>query len=338
MSADRLQVAVVGCGRIGATMAQDPKQFQPATHAAAFHGNPETVLSALVDVEASRLDAAARMYPSAGRFRDVETMLRAVRPDIVCVATPPEQHRPVVEAAAAADVAAIVCEKPLADRIDDAIALTKACVGRLLFVNHTRCFDPLVREAVTEVRAGAIGRLVQGTCYYTAGVMNSGTHTLGLLRQLAGDVEWVMALANPCPSHAPGDENVDAILGLTEGGRLVLQVLDVKDYSIFDLWLLGSAGRMAFVNFGYEVERVGLCERTDVTGYQQLDIPHATRRGAPRSFMRGMASHVVGCLRGRERPVSTGEDGLAVLAVLEAIRRSAAGGGVRIAVNGGGTR
>ena len=46
--------------------------------------------------------------------------------------------------------------------------------------------------------------------------------------------------------------------------------------------------------------------------------------------MAGLAEHVVTCLDRREEPVSRGEDGLAALEVLLAIKASAGAGGSRV--------
>ena len=46
--------------------------------------------------------------------------------------------------------------------------------------------------------------------------------------------------------------------------------------------------------------------------------------------MTGLVEHTVACLDGIEKPVSRGEDGLAALEILLAIKASASAGGSRV--------
>ena len=100
MNHTQYRAAVVGCGRIGVTMEEDPKRILPATHAGAYRGCPRTELAAVVDVEIDRVTRAQRLFAGIQGFTSVEQMLDVIRPDIVSVATPAESHRETVEACA----------------------------------------------------------------------------------------------------------------------------------------------------------------------------------------------------------------------------------------------
>ncbi len=326
------RAAVVGCGRIGVLMEEDARRFRPATHAGAYQACADTELVALVDVDPERSRYAVRLFPGVESFVDVDVMLDTVRPDIVSVATPATDHRAVVEACARRGVRAVVCEKPIADSLKDGRAMVEACAASqtLLLVNHTRRFDPLIRAAQREIIAGALGAVTQATAYYTAGLFNSGTHMIDLMRLFLGDVAWVVGVANPGPSHPPHDASVDALLGFTSGARGVLQVQEVNDYAIFTLRLHGRAGSLVIDRFGFELERTGVRDCLEFTGYKELAGDRARREGSARSLMGALAAHVVACLDGPETPISRGEDGVAALEVLLAITASADSGGDRV--------
>ncbi len=332
MSLARYRAAVVGCGRIGVTMEEDQRRLSPATHAGAYRACPRTELVAVVDVDAERVAHATRSFSGVRGFTSVEAMLDAVHPEIVSVATPAGQHRAGVEACARRGVRAVICEKPIAESLDDGRAMIEACAagGTLLLIDHMRRFDPLLRGLRDEIVAGALGDVTQATAYYTAGVFNSGTHMVDLMRFFLGDVSWVLAVENSTASHPPGDFSADAILGFTSGARGVLQVQEVKDYSIFTLRLHGRSGAAVIDRFGFEVERMSVRDCADFSGYQELDSGSGRRQGGSRSFMAGLAEHVVACLDQRDEPVSRGEDGLAALEVLLAIKASVGAGGSRV--------
>jgi len=332
MSDTLYRSAVVGCGRIGMTMEEDPKQIKPATHARAFSNHPRVTLAGLVDIDPAKLAHARECFPDISTFLDAGEMLGSVNPNIVSVATPPAYHRAVVELCALGGVKAIICEKPIAETREDAEEMVDLCARResLLFINHVRRFDPMIREARAEVISGSIGQVLQATCYYTAGLWNTGTHVVDLLRFFLGEVSWVLAVPNDGASHPPGDVSVDAIVGFVSGARATLQSLEVGDYSIFDIRFYGRKGSLVLTRFGYEIERTGVVSRSDVSGYNELDGVGKKREGEPRSFMAFMVNHVVDCLDGCDHPVSRGEEGLAVLEILLALRESAARGGIRV--------
>jgi predicted dehydrogenase len=332
MSLRCYRAAVVGCGRIGVTMEEDPKRILPATHAGAYRACQRTELAAVVDVDADRVNRAQRLFAGVPGFKGVAQMLDFIRPDIVSIATPAESHREVVEACARCGVRAVICEKPIALSAGDGQRMIEACAnaGTLFVINHTRRFDPILRRLRDEIAAGKLGEITQATMYYTAGVFNTGTHAVDLLRFFLGEVAWVMAIENPGPSHPAGDFSVDALMGFTSGARAVLQVQEVKDYAIFTLHIHGRSGAAVIDRFGFEVERVYVRDCAEFGGYKELDVRNPCWEGGSRSFMTALVDHVVACLDLREKPVSTGEDGLAALKVLLALKESSEAGGRRI--------
>ncbi|PCE15655.1 dehydrogenase [Microbacterium sp. SZ1] len=101
----------------------------------------------------------------------------AWKPDAVVIAAENSRHRELVERAASAG-AHVLCEKPLATTVDDAVAMQRACdeAGVILMVAYPVRFSPVVRDALAELRAGRLGRILSVT-----GVNNG---------KLPGDRAW----------------------------------------------------------------------------------------------------------------------------------------------------
>lgn len=329
MSEATYRAVVVGCGRVGLAWERpEEPQPKPATHAGAFGRHPRVELAAVADLKPEALALARGLFPGVATFTDYRELLADVRPEIVAVATHEDAHLEIVEACAGLGVRAVVCEKPIARAVEDARRMIDVCAraGVLLFVNHTRRFDPAVRRVRDELAAGAIGQVVQATCYYTNGLFNTGTHLVDLLRFLLdSDVRWVLAVGNAQGAVPRGDVGVDALIEFASGARAALQCLDRDDYRIFDVHLYGRAGTLALTRSSYQVAWTRLTPPP-----RELDFDGQTRKGCARSFMESMAAHVVDCLDGRDRPISRGEDGLAALETLHALRVSASRGGVRL--------
>lgn len=85
----------------------------------------------------------------------------AWKPDAVVIAAENSRHRGLVERAAAEGVH-VLCEKPLATTVADAIAMRAACerAGVILMVAYPVRFAPAVRDAIGALRSGRLGRIL----------------------------------------------------------------------------------------------------------------------------------------------------------------------------------
>lgn len=326
----KYRAAVIGCGNIGADVSRYTDLVQPATHAGAFAAHPGIELAALVDIDSAKLERAKAFFPTAASFSDVRTMMETVKPDIVSVATPSGSHAALVLEAATFGPKAIVCEKPIADSVSDAEEMIRFCEERgiLLFINHMRRFDPLIRDAKT--RLDAWGPVLQARATYYRGLHNNGTHFLDLFRFFLGPATGVMALpSSPARTFEdlPGDGNYDGMILFASGAKAVLQSLDERFYSHQDIEFFAKGGRVSLRKFGFMNEYTSIEPSRSFVGHFELDADHSQVEGDFRSFMKSMPEHVVACLEGREQPLSRGEDGLAALRVIEALETSARQGG-----------
>lgn len=329
------RAALIGCGRIGAGVEGYSDKIQPWTHAGAYHENERIELVALVDTDQEKRTAAKKHFPEAALFASVREMMEQAKPDIVSIATPSETHASVLMEVAQFNPKAIVCEKPIAYSNEDAENMIRACNEKniLLFINHIRRFDPLIREAMGRLKD--IGDVIQANGRYTRGIFNNGTHLIDLLRFFLGDVIEVTAIRNPLTetfTDLKDDMNVDGFLFFASGARAAIQSYDSNDYSMFDYDFYGRKGRILLTHFGFDIEVMGVKNCSAFIGHRELDIRNAEIKGGVRSFTAPMVQHVVDCLDGKDSPVGTGEDGLAALKILNALKESALQEGRRISL------
>ena len=112
----RYRAALIGCGRMGAFIDNGGASPHAFSHAAGYLACPRTVLVALSDPRAEVMNRAGERYgvAAAHRYRDYREMLEREQPDIVSVATQPEQRAAIVIHACEHGARAIYAEKPLA--------------------------------------------------------------------------------------------------------------------------------------------------------------------------------------------------------------------------------
>ena len=145
---ETVRIAVIGLGAIA------------NEHLAACRAVAGAKIVAVCDVRAENVHARAAEFGARG-YTDFRALFVEVEIDLALVLTPASTHRPIVEAAAAAG-AHVFCEKPLANRLEDAEAMVAACdAARVkLFYGSIYRYLPAVRTARAMILAGAIGKVL----------------------------------------------------------------------------------------------------------------------------------------------------------------------------------
>jgi predicted dehydrogenase len=335
MKERRYRAVVVGCGKIGALFESEKKRIKPASHAGAIVQNRRTELVALVDTNEQNLASAGKIFPKAARYARLDACLKKERPDIVVIATPPMRRLSLVRACVEAGVRMIVCEKPLAVSVREARMIGDVIAGsRAIFVlNYQRRFSPLFARVRKDIRRGLLGRLEQVTCYYSNGLFNNGGHIIDSLRYLVGeDIVSVQAVRNTTHTTCPaGDMNVDALLTTKDGVRIALQSLDQRAYAIHDIHLMGRKGAVTLTDFGQRGVWRSV-RPSQFAGIKELSVVRGKELTVPLSATRDALAHAVRCFERKRSPESGIENGVAVLCVLEALKKSANAGGKAVRV------
>ncbi len=143
----KLGVGVIGVGEMGRRHAENLRRQVP-----------EARLIAIADVSAQRVKQVAEELEVDHAYRNMEEMLQRKDIDAVLIATPDNFHAAGIKAAAAAGKD-ILCEKPLAIKLEDAhAALREVARAKVrLQVGFMRRYDPAYARAMKRIDAGEIG-------------------------------------------------------------------------------------------------------------------------------------------------------------------------------------
>jgi UDP-N-acetyl-2-amino-2-deoxyglucuronate dehydrogenase len=136
------------------------------------------------------LAAAARFQAATGAavYDDFDRMLAAEQPDVVTIATDNGSHAALTVRAARAGVRAVVCEKPMAVHMGDALRMVDVCrdCDVRLVINHQRRMGD-VAVARAALASGLIGDVLELEGYCAGDFLSDGTHLVDSLLALAGD-------------------------------------------------------------------------------------------------------------------------------------------------------
>lgn len=142
-------VAVLGCGSIANSHFAGWRRLQQAG---------QIRLEVACDNNPERAHAAAEQYGAAGAATDFEEVVRRPEVRAVGICLPHHMHLPAIIAAARAGKH-VLCEKPLALNLDEAVEAITACreAGAVLMTANRDRFEPHARAVKRIIDSGLLG-------------------------------------------------------------------------------------------------------------------------------------------------------------------------------------
>jgi predicted dehydrogenase len=331
---DKVRAAVVGCGLIGKRRASEAAQ-----HA-------DSALVAVADTNAAAASAVTAEFACrhAARWQDV-----VVDPevDVVIVSTPNAFLAEIAVAALRAGKS-VLLEKPMGRTLEEARAIARAArdAGRLVKVGFNHRYHPAIRRARELLAAGAIGTPVNLRIRYGHGgrsgyekewrgnaelagggeLTDQGVHALDLIHCFAGPPSEVAAMLQTAVwPIAPLEDNGFAILRCGSGIIASIHTSWTQWKNLFSLELFGDRGALIVEGLGgsYGTETLHVHERAMQGGAPSIRTERF--EGADESWKAEWAEFVRAL---REGTLYDGgpNDGLVVMAALDALYRSARSG------------
>ncbi len=332
MSAEPLDVCVIGCGSMG------------RNHVRVLSDLPGVELRAIVDANTQVTAHLAHRY-RVPAYPTLEAMLDELTPQAAVVAVPTVEHLRIASALIERGVHVLV-EKPIAASVAEARELiTRAeAQGVALFVGHIERFNPAVLELRRRLSAGELGRVLhvearrQGP--FPARIQDVGVivdlavHDIDLLRFVTGsEVERVYAETTQRLHHAHEDM-VRATLRLADGVVGSLAIDWLTPTKVRELTVTGERGMFQvnlltqdltwFENAAAEEERDD--DIALLRGVQEgRMIRHLVKKREP---LVAELEAFVRFIHDRTADRVSGEDGTAAIRVAQAMIESSRSGAV----------
>ena len=342
----KFKIGIVGCGRIGSLLEEDPLRGKPCTHAGGFSALPTAQLSAACDIDHERLQKFGKRWNVTGLYTDFREMLLKENLDILCIATWTPLHASLTLEAVQAGVKGIFCEKPIATSLRQAQKMVRICQENSipLVINHERRWDAYYQQAHKLILSGKIGKIktiIGNALSWKPGkrsvsshgggpLFHDGTHLTDLLLFFAGPVAWVSGHETRPGGKKYIEETASAMLGFQNGAIGFIEGGGARKYFNFELDIQGTEGRILIGNYGRELYITKKSQR--FTGFQELEkvlFPEPKKCESP--FIGG-AREMLRTLRTGKAGVSTGKDGLRALEIISAVYQSAQQKGKRVLI------
>ncbi len=297
-------------------------------------------MSFVCDLDPKRLARVSGQYPSVRTTTDFREMLNDTLVDAVVVATPVHTHFELAMAALNAGKHVLV-EKPIASTADEAQRLIEEADrrGLVLMVDHTFVYTGAVRKMYDLVRQPDFGQLH----YYDSTRVNLGLfqHDVNVLWDLAVHDLSIMshvlgakplAVSATGQSQAPGQPEYAAFLTVYFADMIGHINVNWMSPVKVRRTLVGGSGRMIVYDDLETVEKIKLYDK----GVTMTENPEDIRKMLISYRTGDMWSpkldetealalevlHFVECIENGKTPITSGEQGLELVRILEAADKS----------------
>jgi predicted dehydrogenase len=312
-------------------------------HLHGYRACPRSEMVAICDVNEDRLKAVQQEYSIPLAFRTVEELFACDEVDAVSIALPNALHAPVAIAAAKAGKH-VLCEKPMSTNAKDAQRMVDAAKAagvhfQMMFNNRFRGDIQFLKRYIED---GELGELYYAKCgwvrreglpwskwFYTKALAGGGplydlgVHVLDMTMYLMGDVQpqTVMgsaytALAKKIRGEDYQVEDLGAAFIKCAGGQTIMLEASWAQH----------CQREHIYSSVYGTE--GGADTAPLRIYKDRHGVHVDLEPQPPGINGHEAGvkHFVDCILDKVPCISTGEDGVRVQKVLDAIYKSAESG------------
>jgi predicted dehydrogenase len=306
-----------------------------------FMGDTGTRVVAVCDRSKDRLAEVKRLYPSVEATTDPNDLFKNPDIDAIAIATPVATHFDLARDALRAGKHVLV-EKPIASSSEQASKLIDEAARRklVLLVDHTFVFTGAVTKIRDVIREDSFGKLQ----YYDSTRVNLGLfqHDVNVLWDLAvhdlSIMDFVLG-ASPVAvsatglSHVRGQPANVAFMTLFFDSDIIAHI-NVNWLSPVKIrrTLVGGSKRMIVYDDLETSEKVKIYDK----GITVTETPDDVRKllisyrtgdlWSPKvnetEALRLEVAHFRNCIEGKEKPLTPGERGLAIVRMLEAADES----------------
>ncbi len=333
----KIKFALVGCGRISRKHIESINELKNAE------------LIAVCDIDYKKAELVSKQFPLVNSYDNYNSMLENETIDVVSILTPSGLHPKHTIDIVKKYKKHIVCEKPMALKLEDADEMIRVCDEnrvRLFVVKQNRFNIPVIklREAID---SGKFGKIVMGTVrvrwsrnqqYYDrdpwrgtwefdGGVIsNQASHHVDLLEWMLGEPVSVFAKTDTFLSDIEVDDTALAILKFKNGALGIIEATTATRPTDLEgsISVLGENGTV--VISGFAVNEMQTWNFSNETPDEQQKILANYRENPPDVYGFGhirYLENVIDCIINDKSALVDGLEGRKSLELINAIYESA---------------
>ena len=335
------KAAIIGCGNIASKHDEEKKIKKGIfTHAGAYKKVGRVNLVAAADINEKRLKEFGRFWNVEKLYKNHLELLENEALDVLSICTWDNTHHQIImDALNINSPKVIFAEKPLADTSARELEILEKAknAGTKIVVNYQRRWDAGHQKVAKMIKNGDIGDIQATTAYYVKGIRHVGCTIINILRFLISEISSVAAIPlASVETFAKEDPSLDAILFFKNGVKAFVQSCDKgrNTYSIFELDILGTKGRVQIVDNGERVVYYKLIPHHIYPGFSELARYKEEKTQMPWAIVNGVKEIVRILDEGLESFTNEGAEAHKDTLVIESILRSRRSNWTKVDVTG----
>lgn len=328
----RVKTAIVGLGYWGPNLLRN------------FAAQPGCEVMWACDLKEENLKKVAAHYPAIKTTKNYKDILVDSSIELIILATSTETHEPLARAALETGKHVFI-EKPMTKTSKEAGSLITLAKKKTLkiFVDHTFVFTPAVEKIATLVKQGKLGNLL----YYDSVRINLGiiqkdanvledlaVHDLSILSTIT-DLRTITSIAAFGSKHfGPQEEDAHLHLTFSSGFHAHIHCSWLSPVKIRQTILAGTKAMVTYHDTEPS-EKIRIYDRGVDRDTAKSDLSAVALAKADPFFpkyrigditipaiplieaLSSEAAHVLNCIREKEKPRASGEDGRNIVRILE---------------------
>lgn len=255
------RAAIIGLGLIGFQYGLEKGRVYPASHYHCYRHLFENGM--LTDIAVCDSDKVKLAGFSENMFTNYHEMMQKFNPEIVSICTPTNTHAGITcDIASYPSIRAILLEKPMAESLEDADKIIKACINNnvRLSVNYSRRWSGDFRTLQVFCKSSA-KRFCTAIGLHPGPLLRTGTHMLDLFNWCFGDPVHVQAFGILWANYVTQkvlegnlDYNISGVISYQHGHLAILSSNKSRPYVLFEVDVLSDGGRMRIVDNGEQTD------------------------------------------------------------------------------------
>lgn len=296
-----MRIGIIGIGVMG--------KYHARVYSEIAKNNSDVQLVGIADIDKNRVEAIAKEYGIRG-CTDYNELLDTGL-DAVSICVPTKMHKEVALAAIQKGVRGILVEKPISDNLSDANDIVKFAreKGVALTIGHVERFNPAVLLMKKIIDSERLGRVVSISAKRVGPGPPKGKDTGVIIDLAVHDLDIICYLFGAIPTdvYAFAGEGYN---GLEDRAAIIPKFSEQRAGILDTNWLtarriraLDIVGLNAVAHLDYIDQKVTISERE-----KDEEIKFVKQEPLMKELI-----HFVNMVRGNEKPLVAGEEGIQAL-------------------------
>ncbi len=333
----KYSVSLIGCGRVGVLLEDDPLRKKPASHIGGILNLKDKVfIDSVCDIDDNKLQYVKKRWKINKIYNDYKKLIKERKPDIVIISTWTNTHKDIAEFCIKNKIKGIVLEKPVSTNMRDGkkILSLSEKYGTRIVINHERRWDGLYNKTKQIIDNKELGQLktifanvftqsfIRGNWKtlidFSGGgpLLHDGTHLVDIIRYFSGEVDYL--IGNLEIDNETGiEKRASSYMKMNNKTDVFLQAGSQMDFFNFELDLIFEKGRIKIGNGIKEFYTTDKSKR--YSGFNDLikrDFPSYEKVIDPFS---GALNEVIESINKNIEPYSSIYDGIKSMEIIFAI-------------------